>query len=536
MSIPRHELLVETKFMEQYRVVQNVRGGSEVVSVRGGDGGVEIFTVGADGWVWNLYPDSRSASGTSSVRTPLRANRIAVGRLGDGRLVVFGANGRTLDFVIQNAPGAAPRWGDSKTGFAGSMFGPPSMIARVYTGQIDGKLYVGILLQAIASGVPGLSVYSFRYSIWDQSPQPFTDTSLTLTSDQCVWTGLTAATAEFACVDQAAIQYNVSSRSITYHQEIAIEAEAWNENFRNDWALAIARSLATAFVPRTGNVFFGVLGDGNLYWMQLQSRAQPTWMPITSGMQLTQVAATVDASNNVHLFALGARNNLWHLVLMSSSWMFMRFSDPALIQPSVAKMSLTALNGGRLDLILTSTPPNTTTGGRLLHMMQQQNTGNWQVTPVEVADKGKVTPYIAYASDLQILGPDRAPLGHADVTVAATAQTIITVNGASFTIDRDAPVTVRTSGSGALTLTQETDALAVPSLLFESPGRLSEPDAGGGAMERRREAARHRQGLGSPAGHDRGRRVPHPRQLPHRRQLRQPGRGLQCDPGAHRGG
>jgi hypothetical protein len=60
-----------------------------------------------------------------------------------------------------------------------------------------------------------------------------------------------------------------------------------------------------------------------------------------------------------------------------------------------------------------------------------------------------------------------SPVPCAVVQVRASTQTQITVNGAFYTIDANTPATLVASAAGTLTITQQTDTLAIPSLSFD---------------------------------------------------------------------
>jgi hypothetical protein len=432
------QLVTETKFMQQYRIASAAHGGGDIASVRNGAGQVEVFTVGTDGSVWNFYPDPSSDTGYSSVKTGLQASNVAAGVDNDGNIVVFASSNVVLNYVVE-VPGqtGAARWGSVQQASVPMPLSPIA-IARVYTQEIGGQLYVGVLTQ-MQNAVSG-KTYAFSYSVWDAAPGFFTYTPMKLSTLNCAWSGVSPGTAEFTCLDQAYLGYQVSTQSVRRYTTAA----PFN-----------SLSVDTATDSASNNQYFAVLDDGNLYHL-IGGGANPwSWAQLTQGMSLLRVQADRDGAGAIHLFALGANGRVNHLPpVPGGGWGF-----PAPIETGTALMTVARNDGGDIELFLVGTAQ-----GAMTHLLGDAGTGDWQSLALEVPTLGQVEEFISYSTDVSVYDAAGAPMPGAAVQVWASAQTQITVNGATYVVDPHTPANLVTSGAGTLSLTQQTGTLGAATL------------------------------------------------------------------------
>ncbi|HEX8113732.1 MAG TPA: hypothetical protein VF516_38635 [Kofleriaceae bacterium] len=429
--------------MQQYRIGAAVHGGGDIAALQNGAGGVEAFTIATDTQVWDFYPDTASDTGVSAVATPLTASAVTAGRDRRGRIVLFAADHLQINYVVENAPGSSSRWGAMQVA---TLPLPPGAItiAGIYTGEIGGALYVGALIET-QSISPG-KTYAFVYSVWDDNPGAFTATTMMVSTLNCVWSGHSASTAQFTCLDVVYLGYDITTRQIVRYP--------FSSTFSS-------LSVATTLDAASNNRYFAVLNDGNLYEMVGGSGGKPfSWAQLTQQQSYRSVAVTLDTAGATHLFALGSNGDLEHLWARKDAPT--AFSTPAVVQSNVALMAVTALDQGDVQLFAIGTAQAT-----LIQLIWQAGAGNWQVTPVEVPTSGQVEEFVSYSTDLQIRDAAGAPVPKAVVQVRASSQTQITVNGGFYTVDPSTPATLTASAAGTLTITQQTDTLVIPTLQFE---------------------------------------------------------------------
>lgn len=439
------QLATETKFMQQYRIAAAVHGGGDITAIRNAAGQVEAFTIGTDGTVWNFYPDPASDTGYSGVSTGLNAASVSAGKDAAGRIVLFAGNHLTLNYVRENAPGSTVRWGKVQTA---TLPQPTSAItiAGVFAAEIGGSLYVAVLTR-FQSASPG-NTYAVAYCAWDDQAGVFNATTMTLSTLNCVWSGHSDATAEFTCLDTVYIGFNIATQKITRYPFSATFSSL---------------SVATALDSAANNAYFAVLKEGNLYQMVGGSGGKPfSWAQLTQQQAFRQVAADVDATGAIHLFTLGSNNQVCHLApsaASSTGW-----TEPAPIQTNVALLGVAQLDAGDIELFMVGTAQAT-----LTHAIREAESGNWQTSALEVPTSGEVEEYISYSTDVMVYDATGAPMPGTAVQVWASSQTQLTVNGASYTVDAKTPANLVTSAAGALTLTQATGSLAIPTLEINVP-------------------------------------------------------------------
>lgn len=448
------ELRTETKFMQAYRIAAAAHGGGDIVSVRNGRGQVEAFTVGTDGTVWNFYPDPTSDTGYSSISTGLAAKWVVAGLNAAGKVVLFASNNLTLNYVCETNQTGAGRWGPVLT----AQLPKPSTavaIAGLYTGVIGGSLYVAALTQ-FQSASPGTS-YNLAYCIWDQQPGVFNATTVNLSSLNCVWSGSAASTAEFTVLDNVYLGFNVATQTVHRY--------AFASTFKS---LAVTTSLDSS----GNNQFFAVLSDGNLY--QMVGSTTFSWAQITQGMSYKELQSAVANNHDIQLFTLDTSGRLFHFEPSSTTGK--GWTNAMAIDTGVALMGVAQQNQGDLEVFTVGTAQAT-----LSHLINQQQSGNWQVSALEVPTSGQVEEFISYSTDLMVFDATGAPMPNAPIQVWAASQTQIVVNGASYTIDAHTPANLSCSSSGTLSITQGTGILGIPALQINVVSQM--PSGQGIALE-----------------------------------------------------
>lgn len=439
------QLVTETKFMQQYRVGAAVHGGGQILAVRNADGDVEVFSVATDGTVWNFYPDPSSGTGYGSVSTGLTAQAIAVDLDANGSLVVFGSFNQTILYVRETGIQGA-RWGSVQVAQLPLPLSPIT-VAGIYTHRIAGKLYVAALTEF---NNPIGKSYRLAYCDWTMSPGSFTATNFTVSSLNCVWSGGTAVTAEFLCLDVGVVGYKVATQSVMRYP-IA--------------ATFTALSVATAQDRAGNNQYFAVLNDRNLYHLVASGTGVYSWAQITQASSFTQIMADVDQVGGIHLFALGGNARQYHLAPKAGGG----WSGAAPIQTNISRSVIATNDAGNIELFLVGTAQ-----ANLQRMIRSAETSDWQVSNLEVPTNGQVEEYISYSTDVEAFDELGAPLVHTAVQVTATAETRVQVNGAFYIVDASRPALLTTNAAGRLTVTQETDTLGVSTLHFYLPDYMTQ--------------------------------------------------------------
>jgi hypothetical protein len=442
------QTVTETKFMQNYRVSSPVNGGAEVAAVRNSSGDVELFTIGSDGTVWNFYPDPTSDTGYSGVSMGVQGTTVSAGVDNNGDIVVFAGSGLQLFYVVE-IDSATSRW---STPVAVQLPLPPAAtrVARVMAQEIAGQLYVGVLTK-YTSAIG--AIYSVAVSTWQTNAPEFERTTMNLSSVNCAWLGNSAQSAAFACVDGIIVAYVVATGQITRYP-----------------MAAPFQALSVDSIPdSTGNdQVWAVLADGNAYHLVSGGNNQPySWVQMSQGMTFRQLLVDKDGNGNVQIFAVSGNNGLYHWEPLSSSPTGYSYPPNNIFQNAVL-LGLAGNDAGDIDLFVVGTAQST-----LTHLFQEEASTNWQAERVEVPTGGQVEEYTSYTSDMTVRDAAGAPLVNTPVSVWASEETRVTVNGATYFVDANHPARTTTNSAGMLSLAQETGTLAIPALQLNFPAVMS---------------------------------------------------------------
>jgi hypothetical protein len=442
------QTVTETKFMQNYRAASPVNGGAEVAAVCNGSGDVELFTIGSDGTVWNFYPDSTSDTGYSGVSTGLQGTSISAGVDNNGNIVVFAGNGLQLFYIVE-IDSSTSRW---STPTVVPVPLPPSAvrIAAVLAQEIAGQLYVAVLTK-YTSAIG--AIYSVAVSTWQTNAPQFQRTTMNLSSVNCVWLGSSAQSAAFACVDGIIVAYAIATGQITRYS-----------------MAATFQAISVDSIPDSaGNdQIWAVLADGNAYNLVGGANNQPySWVQMSQGMTFRQLLVEKDGNGNVQVFAVSGDNGLYHWEPLSSSPTGYSY-PPNNICQNGALLGVAGNDGGAIDLFVVGTAQST-----LTHLFQEEISTNWQAERVEVPTGGQIEEYTSYTSDITVRDVAGAPLVNSPVSVWASEETRVTVNGATYFVDANRPARTSTNSAGMLSLAQETGTLAIPALQLNFPAIMS---------------------------------------------------------------
>lgn len=444
---------VESKFMQNYRIAAAANAGSEVVSTANGQGAVELFSLGTDGKVWNFYPDPASDTGYNMADTGLTGSAIAAGLDAAGRLVVFAASGDRLAQVSEvNQPGR--RW-SAPAYTAIPLPANATGAERIFAERIAGQLYVGVLTGATGP-LPGTQ-YHLSWAIWPAggAPAALNRTTLTVSTLNCVWSGVSAASAAFTVVDTVILDYNIASGQLARRTIAAafstIDVDTATDSAGNDQLLAI-------------------LADGNLYRLVGGGKLPFNWQQLSIDSAFKQVRMVADRAGALHAFVLGANGRLQHLA--PSATAATGYLAPAPILGGVVQLGLALNDAGAIDLFAVGQAQNT-----ISHLYLEQGSGNWAVEKLEVASGGAVEDFASFSSDITFTDAAGAPLAAEPVLVWAAQQAHLVINGSSYVVDARRPARVATNGAGMVAVAQQASALATPELLVAAPRLMTAGDA-----------------------------------------------------------
>jgi hypothetical protein len=446
-------LSVETKFMQNYRVATPVHAGGEIAAIANGNGQVELFTIGSDGTVWNIYPDPSSQTGYNSVSMGFKAEIMAVATSSKGQILLFTAHGMQISYVQETGEPNA-RWSPSKqftlTPNSGSAI--PPKILRIIPQQLpDKSLGVGVVYTS--SPNTGVIYYNFGLgSLNILAPTLYGGDTTYHSSPYWVWMG--NANNLWTSTYFGSVTTNVFRCGLRNHQTRSDPVTNASKT----------RDIDSAIGPDGIFQVFAILDDGNLYQLtgNPDTNGPFTWRALSHDMNFRQVQAVTDAKGHFQIFAVASNNEIYHVQTDSRS--STGYSDPSPIHKNVGRISAARNNNGLIDIFATGTTHNS-----LTLLVQEENSTNWVPISIEVTKSGQVEEYISYSSDVTVLDKAGAPLIETPVKVWSSEESRITVNGATYFVAPQRPAYLSTNSAGMLSISQETGSLGIPALQLNVP-------------------------------------------------------------------
>ncbi len=131
---------VDARLMENYVLATPAAAAGQYEVVANAVGELEVLTIGADGNVYEIYPDPASDTGYSQVPVGVSATQLAAGLTDEGLLLVLAAGDGTLSYVLSAPASSATRWNAAAT--LPSLSGQVDDLAAA---RIGSHLYVAAL-------------------------------------------------------------------------------------------------------------------------------------------------------------------------------------------------------------------------------------------------------------------------------------------------------------------------------------------------------------------------------------------------------
>lgn len=435
----------ESKFMQNYRIASAVHGGSSASAIMNGQGNVELFTSGTDTLIWNIYPDPSSETASSSTLTGLAGEVLATGMTPAGNIVVFAAQGTNLLYSVEQ-PQSATRWSPAK------MIDVPlpsraRRIAKISTAQIGSKLYIGVLVEA--AGSVG-TIYNLSWGVWDsKAPTTLNRTTLQLQSLNAVWTGNADSNVAFSVYDTVILQYVISSGQLVRPRIAA--------SFRTIDVAAATDSAGNTQV-------LAILADGNAYTL-IGGGAQPfSWAQVSIGASFKQVSL-LPSRPLINGLLLGADNTLNHTVQTTQTvagWL-----PPAPVFKGAQSFCAT-LDEDSLEVFALKSQQNT-----VVHLTRESLSSNWEIAPLEIQANGSIEDFPSYSTDVTLFSQLGTPLVETPVQVWTAEASRLAINGSVYYVTPRRPARVLTNSAGVLSISQQTNALAIPAIRINVPSLMS---------------------------------------------------------------
>jgi len=466
MSASGLSFSVQTKFMQGYRNKSAFTSGQHLSLMKNSNEETEVFTIGNNGAVINVFPSAESATGYASVDTGLTGNVIATGHDSDGNYIVFASSGNTLSFVYKNKEDKVGSWHDREAADLSALkLQPGDIITGIAAKRIDGQLYVA--LQVTIKGAAPDKPYFYAYAgDWKTTSTGFTGASFGNNAPGFQWIGTTRATAALIVVSP---DLSHMGDSEFYEHTMATGDEgvaAWPKS--NVQPFVLGDVTAAARSSDQFAYFFTVLQSGLA--ASYDGAYDALWEPIFPNTgKLHQIRAKYDITGRLHVFASSQENGpLWHTwrdVGSSADW-----SDPVQIAGNVAWFNIKTDDEGDVELFTLAD-----NSSQLTHLVWSEADDQWNSEPANPTPIEQIEEFEGYNTDVTITDSDGNPLGNEKVEVRCTVDTELVINENVYQIGPDSPVTTTTNVIGGLVLVQPTQTLGVAAISISLPKRESPP-------------------------------------------------------------
>lgn len=454
------QIAVTSQLMQNYRLGTPFVAGSQIATAfNPAANQSEVFSVGNDGHVYNVYPDPGSDTGwtKADMNFPGQAKYVAAGAYPDGSTIVYAAGVNETIYAIRGGQ----KWGNGWQAVP-ALTSWPNM--RVNFVGVHG-LKVGY----DTKNTPFVTMLFTFVDIWSHTVPAFA----TWSGNAWAWMGIPAVSPPvdwctgFIQTPSAAGYPGVFASGQSDNDRTGVIA--WVTNVNADVYLPLLQGPYTAIAcaknPKGFDQAFAVsTQDSGLYYLSLDPNApwaqQLTPTKISGNTPVTAVAAGTGANGLMQAFALGADKHLYHTRQDSGPNNVNGWS--ALVQLD-ATLTFSQLIIGRDPATLAEVFA-VTADARLYHVWQDATTTDWHVDEIELAQGGSLEEIRTFTAQMTVFDSNQVPVANTQVKIFSDAAIWLEVNGASCFVDRTTPWQGTTNALGQVMLGAPTDTLGLPAL------------------------------------------------------------------------
>jgi len=449
--------------MENYAGLSPLTSQGVVEAVAASNGEVDLFSLGNDGALYHLLRDNDSASGWS-IRTCLKTGQpihsFSADGLGDGRMIVVAMDSH-------GQPYYAHQTATSEMGRLQPM-GIPESLKDIYFYQVrmygDGNAVVF----ALVKNTFRLNHYEAASDTWlgwvttDQSEA----TSSNFKFTQFNGTRSDEKTVVFfgAAVNGQVYSFTTSSWDMPNDRGSWDSIVTWADTPQGRHQIKIdlvvpaptgPQGMAIAGYCTTGYGENNEFQQGLYLLRQVRGQWQNGWTPLAPLVRpATKLLASRNASELLDLFVLEDNHQVEVLHERTSNDSLT--STPIVIATDVVQLTgARRADGNSVGFMVTSE-------GEALQCIQEQDTTNWETTPLALASPSAVVQLRSYSTEIAILDAAGNPVTSGNVELWAHAVTPVQVNGKGVMLSPSAPYVTTLNAVGLVNVIFSTTSLASP--------------------------------------------------------------------------
>lgn len=417
---------INTKLMQNYRLASKISPNG-ICGIINEDGNIELFTIGSDNSVWNIYSDPYSDTGYNIQWTEFSGGSVAIasGRDNDGRMIVFSAIGNYLFYMYKFDE--EPEWTNRSMEF-------PSTITKIIVRNLNGNMCVNVCGQ-------GGNNYIFYQFNPESSQVPGS-----------LYSEATAVLVNWKFRDgyhPAVMSINCNGDSLDFEPlDITTEGETYVD--LGEYTIISADSSPDGSI-------YAILSDGLFYKLILEDNNYG-WINIP----------TAGISNLKKIYCIG--NEIFSL--SNDYCLYHWMPDPNIanfikLRNNVADLCITLNNNNDIEFFIVEQGND-----KLLHQFRRETGTDWttEEITVEKNDEGNdIKQYISYCTDVVLCDNAGKTLSHEEVNLMSKGEAILNINGVIYFLNPNNPVTVKTDANGLIAIAKQTDSLADPIITIDVP-------------------------------------------------------------------
>jgi len=454
-------LVVSTKFMEAYEIIRSVSGGADLSTYLNKGGNLDVYSVGTANRVSRIRQQTNSTDGWIEEDLGVVARQLSlyIPTGGDSN------NPNILGLDNDNRL-TLSTWDTGARRYTQRVFQPSGATKRIKqllaTKNLD-NVYVNVILEDDVVGTnfikPDGNWASRDWVPIKQSQGSTQDAKaslITMCSNNPVQTAL------YAIALDGEILFAESSSRFSYFTKIGyikgsdLAVVQDSKNRLNILALDTSRKL----------------------WWKRQKKYQSgqsvewdDWKQVDATTELVSIDAVLNAAGMVEVFGIGTDDLLYHTRQVGTQ------DTPAwgtlfpLGNPVPNSIFTVGRNAGGYSELFSVTHDN-----RLYRFWQDPSTTQWYNAEILLQQSGEMTQVPAHSVELMVLNNEDIAQPQAEVRIKASNLCSLNINGSYYITSQYRTVTVRTNGSGIVTLFTSTRSLSSPTL-FVSTNFMTEAES-----------------------------------------------------------
>ncbi|MEO1625238.1 MAG: hypothetical protein AAFV25_08760, partial [Bacteroidota bacterium] len=452
---------VSTKYMEDYRMVVPVSGGSDIHAYLNEYGLLDLYSVGTDDDVFRLRPNNDVYAPYTSEATGIQARQLSLFRTGTdpiGEPSIIGLNSEgnvTLATYNQNIGK-----------YLQKEFQPQNASKTIEEilaiKSATGKMYVNVILSG------GLLANSYFDPVTEEWQ-----------SDD--WVSITGPDGDDAVVKSIAMVSNSLVQSGLF--AIGSNDRVWF--CEDNYFFSSMRDLGYLYVSHLSIVkdsedrinIFAVERDTGHLWRKREKKYSTNykidfddWERLDATIPLGRIYATQRYDNLLEVFGIGQDGRLYHIHQVqegSGNSAVVYWDDMFELGNEVGNSIFGVVqNGSGYSEVYTVTHDD-----RLMRFWQSPQTTQWfsQELEIEEPNKEDIATVPTHSLEVIVLDDEGSPASNVEVTISSSFLANLSINGLSYQTSAVDTATVTTDAAGKLVILQRANSLAAATIYLTTP-------------------------------------------------------------------